>query len=58
MRMSHANEYALGCAPVDRLYADGIQEIGEWVHKPENQGKVIRLYFEVNVIMIEILKTL
>ena len=48
MRMSHASEHALGCAPVDRHFEDGIKEIGQWVHRPENFNKVIRLYFEVS----------
>ncbi|XP_072026649.1 uncharacterized protein [Amphiura filiformis] len=46
IRLSHATDHALGCAPVDRHFEDAIMEIGQWVHKPENQGKVIRLYFE------------
>lgn len=47
MLMSHNSERAYeGCAPWDREFEDGIKEIGEWVHKPENSQEVIRLYFE------------
>ncbi|XP_072176165.1 uncharacterized protein MT2135-like [Diadema setosum] len=41
IRMSH-----LVCGPVDRLFEDGMKEIGEWVHRPENDKKVIRIYLE------------
>lgn len=47
MLMSHDYEKAYeGCAPWDREFQDGIKEIGEWIHKPENSQEVIRLYFE------------
>ena len=48
MRMSHASEHAIGCGPTDRLFEYGMKEIGEWVHKPENAGIIIRIYFEVS----------
>lgn len=47
MLMSHDDDKAYrGCAPWDREFEDGMKEIGEWVHKPENAQEVIRLYFE------------
>lgn len=47
MLMSHDDDKAYrGCAPWDREFEDGIKEIGEWVHKPENAQEVIRLYLE------------
>lgn len=47
MLMSHDHSVPYeGCAPWDREYEDGIREIGEWVHKPENTHEIIRLYFE------------
>eukprot|EP00057_Strongylocentrotus_purpuratus_P016359 XP_011670833.1 PREDICTED: uncharacterized protein LOC100893701 [Strongylocentrotus purpuratus] len=46
MRMSHASVHAIGCGPTDRLFVYGMKEIGEWVHKPENAGIIIRIYFE------------
>ena len=47
MLMSHNNGKAYrGCAPWDREFEDGIQEIGKWLHQPENSHEVIRLYFE------------
>lgn len=48
MRMSHASVHAIGCGPTDRLFEYGMKEIGEWVHKPENAGIIIRIYFEVS----------
>ena len=45
--MSHDDgKPSLGCAPWDRKFEDGIKEIGEWVHKPENMHEIVRLYFE------------
>ncbi|XP_054750824.1 uncharacterized protein LOC129256688 [Lytechinus pictus] len=46
MRMSHASVHAIGCGPTDRLFEYGMKEIGQWIHKPENNGIVIRIYFE------------
>lgn len=47
MLMSHDDDKPYrGCAPWDREFDDGMKEIGEWVHKPENAQEVIRLYFE------------
>ncbi|XP_078365594.1 uncharacterized protein LOC144649877 [Oculina patagonica] len=47
MLLSHDDDVAYwGCAPWDREFEDGMKEIGEWVHKPENAQEVIRLYFE------------
>ena len=47
MLMSHDdNKPYQGCAPWDRHFEDGIKEIAEWVHRPENAHEIIRLYFE------------
>ncbi|PFX25168.1 hypothetical protein AWC38_SpisGene10183 [Stylophora pistillata] len=47
MLMSHDDKKAYrGCAPWDREFKDGIKEIGQWVHQPENSQEVIRIYFE------------
>ena len=47
MLMSHDDDKPYrGCAPWDRKFEDGIKEIGEWVHKPENMHEIVRLYFE------------
>ena len=47
MRMSHADgKPYLGCAPWDAEFEDGIEEIGQWINRPENANEVIRLYFE------------
>ncbi|XP_038067017.1 uncharacterized protein LOC119737024 [Patiria miniata] len=43
MRMAHLAN-GVGCRPTDRLYSDGIKEIGDWLNQPGNQQDMLRIY--------------
>ncbi|XP_033106478.1 uncharacterized protein LOC117108543 [Anneissia japonica] len=45
MRMAHLNlEYSLVCLPTNRLFRDGLKEIGDWFDVPGNENEILRLY--------------
>ncbi|XP_071818016.1 uncharacterized protein MT2135-like isoform X1 [Apostichopus japonicus] len=45
MRLAHlGTSFKVGCLERNKLFADGVQEIADFLNKPENTGQIIRVY--------------
>ncbi|PIK36966.1 hypothetical protein BSL78_26204 [Apostichopus japonicus] len=45
MRLAHlGTSLKVGCLERNKLFADGVQEIADFLNKPENTGQIIRVY--------------
>ncbi|KAJ8032435.1 hypothetical protein HOLleu_25957 [Holothuria leucospilota] len=55
MRLAHlGTPLKLGCLERHKLFSDGVQEIADFLNKPENVGQIIRIYMNdgKNVVIV------
>lgn len=50
MRLAHlGTPYKVGCLERNKLFADGVQEIADFLNQHENGGQIVRVYMNVSM---------